>query len=222
MKNTHAFPLFTLAPWVVAGIALGCGPVHPGGHGGAGGCTGENCAGAGGSAGTGGTGEPVDAGADAADSGLGSGPPPGCLPPCLEDAIRQCVPSFGACLVSEETRPTEPMPTTVKRTCDPLSKWKVVETTSYPLASRTLYKDNAECFSRSTHTRNVGGPALEVTYYSFGTQIATGAELSGTSAVVCGDAGTFRLEPPSPECAAWRALLVPTPTCTTTSPGVCE
>ncbi|HMJ16646.1 MAG TPA: hypothetical protein VK524_34765 [Polyangiaceae bacterium] len=114
------------------------------------------------------------------------------------------------------------MTTTLRQTCDVASGWKIVERSSYPISSRTLLKDGQECFARSEQIRNIGGqPEAELTFYSFGRQVARGGTISGVTAVACGDGPFTRLDPPSAECAPWRALLRPTPTCESTSAGVC-
>jgi hypothetical protein len=222
-KPAHAF----LTPALITSVILGCGPTPPGGHGGTGGCTGSACGGAagnGGNAGMGGTTSPSDAGVEAAppDSGLGSAPPPGCLPPCLEDAIRQCVPSFGACLVNETTSDAGPVTSTMKRTCDPTSKWTLVESSAHPFGSETLLEDGAECYARSLRVVNIGGrPAAEVTYYSFGEEVARGADLQEGRFVTCPEGGTYPLETSDPQCAAWIALVAPHAACSSTTPGEC-
>lgn len=210
---------YSLLSLLIASSVVACGSTPPIGHGGAGGCSGSQCGGAGGSAGT-----PADAGPDVAPEPDGGGiaPPPGCLPSCLEDAIRQCVPTFGACVTSTETLPPDPVAATVTRTCDLASGWMVVESARYPNLSRTLVKDGQDCFARVSQIRNIGGqPEEEITFFSFGQRVARGGTILGSTAVACGDGPFVRLDEPSAECAPWRDLLTPTPTCTSTSAGVC-
>jgi hypothetical protein len=114
------------------------------------------------------------------------------------------------------------MTTIVTQTCDLASGWKIVERQSYPISTSTVYKDGEECYARSSSIRNIGGrPEEELTFFSFGRQVARGGTLSGATAVACGDGPIVRLDEPSAECAPWRALLTPTPTCSSTSAGVC-
>jgi hypothetical protein len=226
---------FMFLPLVMS--AVGCGPIKQGGQGGCGGTSADqSCPGTGGTVGTGGTagaagssedgglegGSIVDASATDADDGGGPMPPPGCLPDCLVDAIRRCLPTFGACVVQKTVVDAGlAFPRTETRTCDLATHWEVEQFASSPLWGSDIIKDGQLCFGRRGKTVNVGGPGAEITYLGLEGEIARGAEGPGFNSVLCKDGTVVELGPPSAECLPWRAVLNPTATCTSQTDGVC-
>ncbi|HEY6559903.1 MAG TPA: choice-of-anchor D domain-containing protein [Polyangiaceae bacterium] len=156
-------------------------------------------------------------------------PPPNCMAPCLWEARRHCLPTFGEC--TEETTPISTL------TCDADTGWAVQSTRfsvyqggGWDTRSRRF---GTECFAERRY--DATGFLFTVTSsYTDGSQpIAYADDLfaqPGTRKVYCGPyTGTQAppgvapfVEQQTPECSAWIDQYLNPTGCQSSSPGTCS